>query len=102
MLSVFITPCTKPTRIQCATIRAVRSQTCREPLGAQRLGESIGRAVPRPGNELGKVALDGEVDEPRQQRHSPRDAGSSKLPKRMNDGATRQTIAPGSGSGLPS
>ena len=28
MLSVFITPCTKPTRIQCAIIRAVRSHTC--------------------------------------------------------------------------
>ena len=27
MLSVFITPWTKPTRIQCATITAVRSQT---------------------------------------------------------------------------
>jgi hypothetical protein len=27
---------------------------------------------------------------------SPRDAGNSKLPKRMNEGDTRQTIAPGS------
>ena len=27
MLSVFMTPCTKPTRIQCATMCAVRSQT---------------------------------------------------------------------------
>ncbi len=26
MLSVFITPCTKPTRIQCAMSRAVRRQ----------------------------------------------------------------------------
>ena len=31
MLSVFMTPCTKPTRIQCAIMRAVRSQTCGEP-----------------------------------------------------------------------
>ena len=28
MLSVFITPWTKPTRIQSATMRAVRSATC--------------------------------------------------------------------------
>ncbi len=27
MLSVFITPCTKPTRIQCAIITAVRTHT---------------------------------------------------------------------------
>ena len=34
MLSVFITPWTKPTRIQCATITAVRAQTSREPARA--------------------------------------------------------------------
>ena len=94
MLSVFITPWTKPTRIQCATMRAVRSQTC-----ANHSARTARIAGCRRRHQFGEIAADREVDQLlAAARTSPRDAGSSKLPKRMNDGATRQTIAPGSGA----
>ena len=59
MLSVFITPCTKPTRIQCATITAVRSQTSPNHWRDH---------VRRVGVEVREVAADAEVDQLLQQR----------------------------------
>ena len=93
MLSVFITPCTKPTRIQSrdhargALGRPApnHSRVCdRVAGGASRAPGNRARCRSRPAAAAAST--------------SPRDAGSSKLPKRMNDGATRQTIAPGSGA----
>ncbi len=92
-LSVFMTPCTKPTRIHSAIRRAVRSQTSRNQSArsCSRLPERCGksRAIVKSMSRSSSAT-------------SSREAGSSKLPKRMNEGATRQTIAPGSARGRPS
>ena len=98
MLSVFITPCTKPTRIQCAIISAGAFAYLREPLGAQRFVERAGSGAGNSGKSRRIVKSTSCASN----ATSPRDAGSSKLPKRMNDGATRHTIAPGSARGCPS
>ena len=96
MLSVFITPCTKPTRIQSATMRAVRSHTCREPLRSAICSLSLDVPELSSGKSRRIVKSISWFSS----ATSPRAAGSSKLPKRMNDGATRHTIAPGSMLGV--
>ena len=97
MLSVFITPCTKPTRIQCATMTAVRSQTSANQRA--RMPSSTGWPSATSSGKSRRI-----VNSTRRASSatSPREAGSSKLPKRMKEGATRQTIAPGSARGRPS
>ena len=94
MLSVFITPCTKPTRIQCATSVAVRRQT-----SSNQRAYVAGDGAP----SSGKCVRDHVVGEPLAAASSSCCAARiSKLPKRTNDGATRQTTAPGSACGWPS
>ena len=93
MLSVFITPCTKPTRIQCATNSADRSHTC-----PNHSSRSAGPEPPISGKSRRMVKSTSFAST----STSPRDAGNSKFPKRMNEGATRQTTAPGSLRGWPS
>ena len=96
MLSVFITPCTKPTRIQCATISALRWQTS--------VNHAAYRASPLwpLSARVGKSRRMVKSTSCSSSGRSPREAGSSKLPKRMKEGATRHTTAPGSARGLPS
>jgi hypothetical protein len=60
MLSVFITPCTKPTRIHPTTMRAVRSHTS--------ASQRARRSARRRRGEVRVVAGDGEVDEAGEQR----------------------------------
>ena len=119
MLSVFITPWTKPTRIQCATIRALRSQTSRNQrarsvwlvvaTGVTSASLASPMSAPCPGTSApsspassGKSRRMVKSISRSSSGRSSRADGSSKLPKRMNDGATRQTMAPGSCFGLPS
>ena len=64
MLSVFITPWTKPTRIHPATMTARALADDRKPFR----GEAIGIRVAEGFDELGKVAADREVDEPSDER----------------------------------
>ena len=93
MLSVFITPCTKPTRIQCAIVSAVLSAT------------SFSHST-RPWSESeewwGKCCLTVLSTRARRVFWSPAIACIWKLPNRMKLSATLHTIAPGSGAGLPS
>ena len=93
MLSVFITPWTKPTRIQCTINVAVRRQIS----GNQRPYTS-GPGSP----SSGKCVRITHSASARRMSSSRRAAKISKLPNRTNDGATRVTTAPGSGRGLPS
>ena len=93
MLSVFITPCTKPTRIQCTTSSAVR----RAHLGEQ---AHVGRPGPGLAELAGSACAPCSAAAARAASCSSRAASSSKLPKRRNEGATRHTTAPGSGAGM--
>jgi hypothetical protein len=59
MLSVFITPWTKPTRIQCATISALRTAIWGEPVAQQRFATAL---------QLGEIARDAGFSHLLQQR----------------------------------
>ena len=111
MLSVFITPCTNPTRIHSTTISAVRVQTCANQLTTASLDSG----------RLSKTGATGAVRATpiRSASHSPmfasvnsrsarsvassrRDVKICAFPNRKNVGATRHTIAPGSQAARPS
>ena len=97
MLSVFITPWTKPIRIQSTIISAVNRTTSAN----QSVITSSG-CSPLPSARSGKSVRIVQSTSRRNSSNSPRVRKSSKLPKRTNDGLTRHTTAPSSGAGLPS
>ena len=99
MLSVFMTPWTKPTRSHSHTMSAVRRTTSSKKR-AYRSGDELPDSVSAA--RSGKSALMTKSVSVRNVSMSPREAKISKFPNRTNDGATRQTTAPGSSSGWPS